>query len=163
MPEAAHLADALRGLFTRPDSGWFTVFPVAVAGLTAEQARCVPAARFNSVWGLVNHVTYWQEYLLKMLRGEPLPTAHKTGDDWGPVGQAGDEAAWHDACQRALAANEALAAYVESLTAEQVNEPSAPGRPRPQQIIQGVIAHNSYHTCEIITVRHMQGWWLERT
>jgi len=22
-----------------------------------------------------------------------------------------------------------------------------------------MIAHNSYHTCELITIRHMQGWW----
>jgi hypothetical protein len=27
----------------------------------------------------------------------------------------------------------------------------------------GLIAHNGYHTCEIISIRHMLGLWLERT
>jgi len=29
--------------------------------------------------------------------------------------------------------------------------------------VLGILAHNSYHTAEIITVRHMQGWWLAET
>lgn len=163
MSEAQHLADALRYLFTQPDSEWFTAFPQAVAGLTAEQARQVPALRFNSIWGLVNHISYWQEFFLLRLRGLPGPTAHQTGDDWEPVGKAGDEEGWQAACRRALAANEALAAYVETMSDEALAQPLGSGRPRPQQVIQGVIAHNSYHICEIITVRHMQGLWLERT
>jgi hypothetical protein len=27
----------------------------------------------------------------------------------------------------------------------------------------GIFAHNSYHTAEIITVRNMQGFWMEST
>jgi hypothetical protein len=29
------------------------------------------------------------------------------------------------------------------------------------QTIQGIIAHNSYHICEIISIRHMLGLWIE--
>ena len=42
-------------------------------------------------------------------------------------------------------------------------QPVSTGRPRRDQIIHGMIAHNSYHACEIITIRHMLGLWLERT
>ena len=41
MPEAAHLADALLGLFAH-DHGWFTPFTRAVAGLSAAQAAWEP-------------------------------------------------------------------------------------------------------------------------
>lgn len=37
------------------------------------------------------------------------------------------------------------------------------GRASRYQVVQGPIAHNSYHTYEIISVRHMQGLWLGRT
>ena len=34
---------------------------------------------------------------------------------------------------------------------------------RGRNAVLGIFAHNSYHTAEIITVRHMQGWWLPET
>ena len=27
--------------------------------------------------------------------------------------------------------------------------------------LYSMIAHNSYRTCEITTIRHMQGWWFD--
>jgi hypothetical protein len=33
----------------------------------------------------------------------------------------------------------------------------------PNPRFNSILAHNSYHTAEILTVRHMQGWWLEAT
>jgi uncharacterized damage-inducible protein DinB len=162
MSESEHLADALIGLFTRTDNGWFTPLTVAVAGLTAEKAARTPAPRFNSVWGLVDHVRYWEEFALLRLRGLPADRA-VLGEDWAPIIDPADEAAWQAACHRAVAMNEVLAAYVAGLTDEELAEPYAPGRAKRQQVIQGVIAHNSYHTCEIISVRHMQGLWLEET
>ena len=164
MSEAEHLADALTGLFSRTDNGWFTPFTAAVAGLTAQQAAWVPGPGFNSVWGLVDHVWFWQQFLLPVLRGLPEDQQPlRREDDWAPISDPADETAWQAACRRAVAVNAELAAYVAGLTDEELAEPYAAGRARRQQVIQGIIAHNSYHTCEIISVRHMQGLWLEET
>jgi len=162
MSEAEHLAEALISLFTRTDNGWFAPLTAAVVDLTARQAAWMPAPGFNSVWGLVDHVRYWEEFALLRLRGRPAGPA-VLGEDWAPIANPADEAAWQAACRRAVAVNEDLAAYVAGLTGEELAQPYAPGRVRRQQEIQGVIAHNSYHTCEIISVRHMQGLWLEET
>jgi len=43
MSEAAHLADALRGLFSNAQNGWFTPLSISTEGLTAAQAASVPA------------------------------------------------------------------------------------------------------------------------
>ena len=163
MTEAEHLADALTGFFGRADNGWFTSFATAVAGLTAQQAAWVPGPGFNSVWSLVNHVWFWQKFHLPLLRGLPAEQTLRHEDDWAPVADPADEAAWQAACRRAVEVNAELAAYVAGLTDEELAQPSAPGKRRRQQVIQGIIAHNSYHTCEIISVRHMQGLWLEET
>jgi len=164
MSEAKHLAEALTGFFGPAQNGWFASFTTAVAGLTAQQAAWVPGRGFNSVWGLVDHVWFWQQFLLPVLHGvtedqQPL----RREDDWAPVADPTDEAAWQAACQRAVAVNAELASYVGGLSDEELAQPYAPGKRQRQKVIQGIIAHNSYHTCEIISVRHMQGLWLEGT
>jgi len=164
MSEAQHLSDALEGLFVRPDNGWFTPLTVAIAGLTAEQGATVPAPSFNSVWAVVNHVRFWQEVTLLRLRGLPADRqASGAEDGWPPPVAPADELAWQAACDRAIALNAELAGLIAGTTGEELAQPIAPGRANRYQMIHGVIAHNSYHTCEIILIRHMQGLWLERT
>ena len=164
MSEAEHLADALTGFFTRTENGWFASFTAAIAGLTAQQAAWTPGPGFNSVWRLVDHVWFWQQFFLPVLRGLPDDQQPlRREDDWAPVADPADEAAWQAACRRAVEVNAELAAYVAGLTDEQLAEPHKPGEARRQQVIQGIIAHNSYHTCELISVRHTQGLWLEET
>ena len=164
MSEAQHLADALEGLFANPEHGWFTPFSVAVTGLTAAQAASVPAPRFNSVWAVVNHTRFWQEVFLLRLRGLPVDReAFGAKNGWPPAGDPADEQTWQAACARAIAVNKELATLVAGLSDEELAQPTAPGRAKRYQAVQWLIAHNSYHTCEIISIRHMQGWWLERT
>lgn len=164
MTEAQRLADALEGLFARPDNGWFTPVSVAVAGLTAEQAASLPQPGFNSIWAVVNHLAYWHVVLLRRLRGEPPdPQAPAPERGWAAIPNPADEQAWHAACQRLAHLNEELAGVVAGLTDEALTQPIAPGRATRYQVIQGLIAHNCYHTAEIISLRHLQGLWLERT
>jgi len=164
MTEAERLSDALQGLFSNPEHGWFTPISVAIAGLTAAQAATVPAPRFNSVWAVVNHVRFWHELTLLRLRGISANAKELWADNgWPPAGDPTDERAWERDCQRLLGANKELAAEVAKLSDEQLGEPIAPGRARRYQVIQGLIAHNSYHTNEVISIRHMLGLWLERT
>jgi hypothetical protein len=166
MSEAQHLAEALTRHFSGSVSGAFEPFELVTEGLTAAQAAAVPMPRFNSVWAIVNHVWFWQEVLLRLLRNQPA--THEALDapepsGWGMAGDPADEAAWQADRRRALAGNAALAAAVARLSeAELVETVEAWGSPK-YQAIQSIIGHNSYHTCEIISVRHMQGLWLERT
>jgi len=164
MAEAQHLSDALEGLFARPDHGWFTPFAVAIAGLTADQAATVPAERFNSVWAVVNHVRFWHEFVLRRLRGLAVDRRVLEAEKgWPPPDDPADEQAWQAACARVIAVNAELAKLIAGLSDEELAQPIAEGRANRYQVIQGLIAHNSYHTCEIISIRHMQGLWLERT
>lgn len=146
------------------DHGLFTSFATAVAGLTAAQAAAIPAPRFNSVWMVVNHVRFWQELTLLQLRGQPVERrALGAENGWPPVGESTDEAGWLAAIQRCLAINLELAEATAALADEALAAPLAPGRAAPWQLIQGMIAHNAYHTNEVISIRHRLGLWLDRT
>jgi hypothetical protein len=113
---------------------------------------------------VVNHARFWQEVTLLRLRGLPVDRqALGAENGWPPPGDPADEQAWQAVCERAVAVNKELATAIAWLTDEELAQPYAPEQVSRWQIIQGVIAHNSYHACEIISVRHILGLWLERT
>jgi hypothetical protein len=166
MSQANHTAEALELLFTSTTPGWFSPFVTATDGLTAEQAATVPASHFNSVWAVVNHVRYWQEVALLQLQQRLVDSAALGSDDgsgWPRPGDPADESAWHGARRRALEANAALARYAATLTEAELDHPIAEGDEwnTRRHLLYSMIAHNSYHTCEITTIRHMQGWWFD--
>jgi hypothetical protein len=166
MSEAQHLSQALNRYFTNPNVGVFASFASATDRVTAAQAATVPVPRFNSVWGIVNHVWYWEETLLRLLRGQPVTHQMLGAPDesgWVPAGDPADDAGWAAARSRALATNAELATEIAGLTPEQLEEELEAWQTKKHRAIQAIIAHDSYHTCEIICVRHMQGLWLERT
>lgn len=164
MNQALSLADALLGLFSNPQAGWFTPISIGIQGLTPEQAAQVPAPRFNSVWGVVNHVRFWQDYMLLRLHGETVDKSILgASNGWPPPPNQPTQAEWLSDQERMLTANRKLADYIGTLSDEALAQPVIPGGPTPYQVIQGLISHNSYHTCEVISIRHMLGLWLERT
>ena len=164
MSEASHLAEALEGLFAPPDVYWFVSYPAAVDGLNAEQAACVPGVRFNSVWGVTLHLTMCQQFALAVLRGDTIDVNSFFAEGaWPPVHDPQDEATWQKAKGDLLAANHALAACVAGLSSDTLEQELPYFEMKGYQYIQGHLAHNSNHLCEIVTVRHMQGLWLEKT
>ncbi len=164
MSEASHLADAIVGLYSTEDHGWFTPITVSTAGLRFDQAARVPAPKFNSVWGTLNHVRFWQEYTCLRLQGQAVDRVVLGADDgWPPLPNPTDEGAWESDRRRALEATQKLSALVGAFSDAELEVPYAEGRPARYQIIHGIIAHNCYHACEIISIRHMLGFWLERT
>ncbi len=165
MAEGAHLGSALTRLFNHPEVEAFATFNLASADLTAAQAAHVPAEGFNSIWAIVNHVWFWNEVPHRMVRGETVTPEEFGAPNWGgwvPIGDPNDDAAWQAARERALAANSAFAAYAATLSNPDL-EREIPNWGPIHGMFSSMLAHNSYHTCEIISVRHMQGLWLERT
>lgn len=161
MSEAKHLADAL-GRYFSVENGAFANFKAATDGLTAAQAAAVPGERMNSVWAVVNHLWFWNEAPLRKLRGEEFEPADLGVEDWGawaPIADPADEAAWNAARERALAANAAFVAAAAELTPEQLAGDAGGWGPR-HALVQSIIAHNAYHTGEIVTLRHIQGLWV---
>ncbi len=164
MSEAHHLSDALTGLLANPESGWFTSVVIAIEGITAEQAARIPSDGFNSIWGVINHMSYWQEFILRRLRGESVEYMMAEGkESWRTIEQSYDEQAWQADCEHLVAVNKELAEFVAGFSNDDLDESYAEGKAKRYQVIHGVIAHNCYHTNEIISIRHMLGHWLERT
>ena len=62
-----------------------------------------------------------------------------------------------------MTVNHALAECVEGLSSEALERELPPVGLKVRQYILGNLAHNSNHLNEIVSIRHMQGFWLEKT
>lgn len=161
MSERSHLSEALEGLFTTPNLFWFTSYPDVVEGLTAEQADWAPGPRFNSVWGVTLHLTICQRFAAVVLHGDPIDMkAFFAEGAWPPVHEVSEDA-WEAAKADVLAANHTLAEVVAGLPAEALEQDLPLVGMKAYAYIQGHLAHNSHHLNEILSIRHMQGLWLE--
>jgi hypothetical protein len=166
MSQSQEFAEALEVLFTSTTPGWFTPFVDVYEGLSAEQAACVPAERFNSIWGVANHVRFWHEVALHKLQKLHVDFAElgsPDGSGWPPIAHPSEEAAWQTAQKRVQEVNQALANYISGLSDAELDACISDGDVwnTRRHLIHSMIAHNAYHTCELISLRNMQGLWFD--
>ncbi|MBP8997519.1 MAG: DinB family protein [Anaerolineaceae bacterium] len=161
MSESEHLAQALTDLLLEEENGWFlSVFP-ALEGLSAAQAAQSPGEKFNSPWAIVRHMTYWMTAVLYRL--QELDPSTRLGEDWLPLSDPDSEEAWAMDKARLAEITRELADLVRRTDSDWLEQMYREGRPSRRQVIQGLIGHNCYHTNEIISMRHMLGYWLDQT
>jgi hypothetical protein len=153
---AAQLTKNYFSAITVYETGGFVPFIAATDGLAGQQAATVPAEGINSVWAVVNHLTYLQDGVRQALLKESAEPPSMEGA-WAPLGEINDEN-WLAARQTALDSNRQLAEAIAALTDEQLPH-ALPGwfNGITEQVIFGINSHISYHTAEIVTIRHMQG------
>ncbi len=162
MSEAERLGKTLKRYFSA-QHGIFLSFPGATDGLTAAQSLMVSKPGFNTIWGVVNHTAYWIEFTLLIMQGseaQPTTPAGSKNDGWSQPEQATD-AEWEALRQGTIQLNDQLAEATVALSDEQLHMPIGPWKQTPYQMVQSIMAHNSYHVCEVISLRHMQDLWVQ--
>lgn len=116
-----------------------------------------PAGATHSVWELLHHLIYWQEYCLCLLEGgKPTPPEHAS-ESWIIPPAPRDEATWNAAVARFL---QGLERALRESTTGRLDEPIAA---KPQEsrmeVVTSLIGHNSYHLGQVVLLRQMQGSW----
>ncbi|MCB0154713.1 MAG: DinB family protein [Anaerolineae bacterium] len=165
MSELNHLANTIEQHFANSPASSFVHFVVVSDGLTGEQAAQVPGEQFNSIWAITNHMAFLMDYTRAALLDEDVDLIvwgmAEIGKGWPPLGAITD-AAWQAARQCAMERCRAFAAVIRTLDSATLDEPQrrlSGGTPR--QAIMAMYGHNCYHTAELLTVRHMQGLWVD--
>ena len=163
--ELQHLANTIEKHFATTSASSFLHFVVVSDRLSGQQAAHEPQPGFNSIWAITNHMAFWMAATQAALLGEEAdPTVWglaEIGKGWPPIGERSD-ANWLAARQRAFDSCHALTAVIPAL------DPATLHQPReqlhggtPHQAILAIYGHNCYHTAEILSVRHMQGLWID--
>lgn len=133
---------------THNQEEWFVPANVAVAGLTAEQAKWTDSKGNHSVGQLANHLVFWDRRNLEKFEGKPLANFNGNNDE---TFNAFDAKQWA-ATVRQL--DEVLTAWEKAVESadEKKLEAWAP-------TIANISTHNAYHIGQIIYVRKEQGSW----
>lgn len=140
---------------THDKAEWFTPMNIAVAGLTAEQAKWVPhnsegkvdPNANHSAGMLTHHLVFWNENVLARMRGEK-PTDPKTNDE---TFNDFDASHWNDLVQRLDQVMKNIESEVEKMPEEKLLKVAS--------TVSHVSTHNAYHTGQILYVRKLQGSW----
>jgi uncharacterized damage-inducible protein DinB len=143
--------------------------PVAcVADLSADLAARNIDGFPHSIWQLLSHMNYWMHYELQRIKGAaPAYPEHASGS-WLPNAAPPNETAWNEAIVRLrelIDASIRLAQSDPALLSREV----APAHAQQSQhassvhaILWQLVAHNSYHTGQIATLRRCLGVWPPR-
>lgn len=140
---------------THNKAEWFVPINTAVAGLTPEQAKWVPANAtgkvdpnaIHSVGMLAYHILFWDQNSLARLKGEKPPNPSNNDETFNDY----DAASWtktvHDL--------DTVMTQLEDLVEHSDDTALA----KMAEDIQHISAHNAYHIGQIIYVRKLQGSW----
>lgn len=127
---------------------WFVPANIAVAGLTADQAKWTPGKDQHSVGQLAYHIWFWDTQALARFNGEkatPPPSNNdETFNDYSP-------AQWNDLVKKL---NQVMTDWDNAVATADDAKLAANA-----SLVAHVAAHNAYHIGQILYVRKLQGAW----
>jgi hypothetical protein len=133
---------------THNDEDWFAPASVAVAGLTAEQAKWSPGNGNHSVGQLAYHLWFWDTQSLARFKGEKPPTFDGNNDE---TFNNFTPEQWSDLVKKL---NQVMADWEEAVTNADDQKLADNA-----SLVAHVGAHNAYHIGQIVYVRKLQGSW----
>jgi len=137
-----------------------------VEDLTAESAVRQHSGVAHSIWQLVFHMNYWMEYEIKRIRGQWPRYPEHAAESWPSI--PADEEDWRQAVDRLrdFLREFTLLAEAEPATLQREVEPANASEKQQSSSVHAVlwqmVAHNSYHTGQIVQLRHALGLWPPR-
>jgi len=125
----------------------------SLAGLTPEQAAWRPAEGVASTWEIVNHLLHWKGVVLKLLDGQSVSTQ----GDWPSV-KVVTEPAWEAARSDLKTQHEQIRQHLRSSDDEGLSQAPPVDEHWPwSHALLGLVAHDCYHTGQIMMLRQLQG------
>ena len=141
--------------------GWFVPLHKALDGVTAEQATWKENESTNSIWEIVNHLTFWNDRYLKRFRD--LPTSEEQTDNdatfAGPEDLA-NELDWLSTVVKLLATRSDWRISIRQCDETKLYSPVRRSSKDPwMDVIAHINIHNAYHLGQIVQIRKTQGSW----
>ena len=126
----------------------------ALEGLDWKSAGARPRNATHSVYQLLNHVVFWQEWVVKWLDGEKHPVPKHASGSWPGGISPEDSEEWEQAVKR-------FGKGLNDLTrrTRDADILSKGGRKSRLEMLHTIASHNSYHIGQIVQVWQMLGAW----
>ena len=129
---------------------WFVPANIAVAGLTAEQAKWTDGSGNHSIGQLASHLIFWNLQQLYSFKKLPQPKFDGNNDE---TFNSFNSANWKATVQKLDSVLTAIEKAVEESDDAKLQS--------WYSNLAHIGTHNAYHTGQIIYIRKMKGWWDE--
>jgi uncharacterized damage-inducible protein DinB len=133
---------------THDQEDWFVPASVAIAGLTADQAKWTPGPGQHSVGQLAYHLWFWDTQSLARFKGEKPPAFSGNNDE---TFSSFTPTEWDDLTKKL---NQVMTDW-ETAVGQADDQKLADNA----SLIAHVGAHNAYHIGQILYVRKLEGAW----
>lgn len=118
-----------------------------IAGLQPEEST-------HSVFQLLRHLVYWQDWVLRWLDREAPPIPEHAAGSWPGTQAPEDATEWETAVQQFVEGVERLRGHVDKA------DLFAEGDQKTRlEMLQTIASHNSYHLGQVVLLRQMLGAW----
>lgn len=124
-------------------------------GVDARLAGQVPDGVPHSIFQIVRHLAFWQDFFLQRLDGVAVP---EPAEDYWPANPAPtDDEDWREAQAQLF---RGLEEAHRQARGDRLEEPLPlwPGKPR-MEAVRIMASHNSYHAGQIVLLRQLLGAW----
>jgi uncharacterized damage-inducible protein DinB len=124
------------------------------AGLDWKVAGARPEGVPHSLFQLLNHMSYWQHWVVKWLDGEEPPVPKHASGSWpGSPGPASAKE-WQRAVRSFRSGLQKL-----DRRSRDADLLAARGKHSRLGMLQAIASHNSYHVGQAVLLRQMLGTW----
>jgi hypothetical protein len=124
-----------------------------LSGINAEAAKTKAYEKGNSLWQVVNHISYWRELVASRIRERKPIQAEGEGFDLPAIT---DEGAWKNTLDRFNESYVLLREAINTLTEEELYR-KMDGDQTLYYNIHGCLLHDSFHLGQVILLKRMAG------
>jgi uncharacterized damage-inducible protein DinB len=124
------------------------------AGLDWKLAGARPEHVQHSVYQLLNHMLYWQEWVVTWCDGRNPPIPKHASASWPGDAAPGDRHEWDDAVRAFRNGLKVLARRSRDRSLL-----SKSGTKSTLEMLHTIASHNSYHAGQVVVMRQMLGAW----
>lgn len=126
-------------------------------GLDWELAGAQPTSVPHSIYQLVHHITYWDEWVVNWLDGEDPPIPEHASGSWVDTIGPPNREEWDRTVTRFATLSDELGQRTrDDLFSTRV----AAGVTRTRlEMLQTIASHRSYHLGQVVFLRQMLGAW----
>ena len=143
MNEALNLTKGLYGENAHVNT--ITIFD----GLSMEQAgEGIPGQ--HSIWQILNHMIYWQEYVLRLLKEEKTVPPKHASETWSTEVKPSNQGDWEGAVNKFTDGLNEAVRFAENENGVSFSQ---------AEYLLSLISHNSYHAGQVVIIRRYLNQW----
>ncbi len=152
-----YLLDQLKTTYN--EKGWLVPLIISVENLSAEKAALKDETGNHSVWGIVDHMIFWNERWLTRLK-DGNPGKVETDNSATFEISAPDETAWSEAVKKLSGILAEVISIVESSDDKFLSAEAFPGYGASwYEMFAQFNLHNAYHIGQIVQLRKLHHCW----